>query len=215
MRQIALDKRHILSSYPTSSLSLNEYERCVEEIRSLYLWFAPYSTDDDISQRLHRHQETRLDIITLQTSGECVGFSVHHTECLDGRRVMFRGGTVIRNRSQGLYKKFVGFGIGLKDPHFLAAMTQNPRVYETLRSFSLSACAYPSLDRTPSEEIQCIAQHFCKVPGFDPISMRIPDVYKSIRKEDAFRTTKNPVIAEMFAKLPEDDGFFVVVPLGK
>lgn len=213
MRQIALDERHILSSYPTSSLSLSEYGKCVDAIRSLYLWFAPGSTDDDISQRLHRHHETHLDIITLQTSGECVGFSVHHTECLDGRRVMFRGGTIIRDRSQGLYKKFVGFGIGLKDPHFLAAMTQNPRVYETLRSFSPTAYAYPSLDRIPSKEIQCIAQHFCEVPGFDPVSMRIPDVYKSVRKEESFKTARDPIIAEMFAKLPEDDGFFVVVPL--
>lgn len=213
MQQIALDETHILSSYPTNSLSLSEYGKCVEKIRSLYLWFAPSSTEDDISQRLHRHTETHLDIITLQTSCECVGFSVYHTESLGDRKVMFRGGTVIRDRSQGLYKKFLSLSIDLKNPHFLVAMTQNPRVYETLRSFSPDACAYPSLGRTPPEEIQYIARHFCNVSGFDPVSMRIPDVYKSIRKEDSFRTVRDPVIAEMFAKLPENDGFFVVVPL--
>lgn len=205
-----------IRSYKTQELEASEYVQLVEGIRSLYLWFAPDSTDEDIYQRFHRHSETRVDLLVdTQNDQHIIGFSAYQTEIFDGSRVMFRGGTIVSERSKGYYKKILEHGIRLDRPNFLVAMTQNPRVYEALSSFSSNGQTYPSVTgELPSEKIQCIAKRFCKVPDLDPKTFLVPNVYDSIKKDESFKTGRNPAVQRMFAEqLHENDGFLVVVPL--
>lgn len=207
---------YVIHSHKTCELTEEEYAKLAEKVRSLYLWFAPDSTNEDIYQRFHRHPETRVDLlIDIQNSQHVIGFSAYQTETFDGSRVMFRGGTIVSERSHGFYKKILEHGIRLDRPDFLVAMTQNPRVYEALSSFSSHGQTYPSVTgELPSEKIQCIAKRFCKAPNLDPKTFLVPNVYDSIKKDESFKTGRNPAVQKMFAEqLHENDGFLVVVPL--
>jgi len=133
-------------------------------------------------------------------------------EPVDGRVVMFRGGTIVRDRSLGLYKKLLEHSVHTFRADVLVTMTQNPRVYESLRSFSAQGIAYPNPEREIPEPIKRIVRQFCRVP-IDPDTLIANGVYREIRKDQTFKTNKELDVTRMFEALGEDDGFFVVVPL--
>jgi hypothetical protein len=209
-----ISDQYAVFSYRTASLSRDEYICLVQMIWDLYIWFAPDSSMTDVYNRLHRNPETYVDVVVDTISGSCVGFSAYHTECFEGKHLMFRGGTVVSDRSKGLYKGLLEHAVQVFAPDFLVAMTQNQRVYESLRSFSSCSCAYPSLDKEVPLDIQRIAQYFCPVQDFNPESMIVQGVYNSIRKEKSFKTGRDSRVSKMFnTLLGENDGFMVVVPV--
>jgi len=209
-----LDGQYKLETLRTDGLSESELGKVAEQIKAMYLWFAPDSTDDDIHARLCQHAEAHIDILTHVESGECRGFSVYYTEQINGHRVMFRGGTIVRDRSCGLYKILLLNSISVEEQDFVAAMTQNPRVYETLRSLSSFGVAYPSMGANPPEAVRGIVSALCKVPSIDLDTMIVHDIYNTIRKDADFKKAKDPLVEKFFANsLNENDGFFVVVPL--
>jgi hypothetical protein len=129
---------------------------------------------------------------------------------------MFRGGTIVRHRSKGHYKLLLKESICTNSPDFLVAMTQNPRVYEALRSFSPAERAYPAIGYPVPNIVKDITKRFCKVPTVNPETMIVPDVYDNIRKDEEFKIARDPAVAKFFSEnLRINDGFFVVVPLGK
>lgn len=198
----------------TAGLAIIDYKDIIEHIRDLYLWFAPASTEDDIHERLYRHPNTHIDLLFDTTSNQCCGFSIYYTEQYNGFRIMFRDGTVVRDRSKGLYRLLLQNSINPEEQDFVVAMTQNPRVYATLRSFSATGAVYPSPHEKPSNRIKQIASKFCKAPGMDVDTLVVSEVYSGINKSDDFKTVKDSCTAEFFAKtLGKDDGFLVVVPL--
>lgn len=208
------DDQYKIQTIRTADLFERELGEVVEQIKEMYLWFAPDSTDADIRARLCQHAEAHIDILTHIESNECRGFSVYYTEHLGGIRVMFRGGTIVRDRSRGLYKTLLHNSISVEKQDFVAAMTQNPRVYETLRSLSPSGVAYPSLGVKPPEEVKMIVSALCKVPSINIDTMVVPDIYDTIRKDADFKKAKDPSVEKFFTdSLNENDGFFVVVPL--
>lgn len=198
----------------TAGLSEERLPEIIEQIKGMYLWFAPASTEDDMKRRLRQHDEACIDILTHIESDECRGFSIYYTEQFNGLRVMYRGGTIVRDRSLGLYKSLLRHSICEEDLDFVVAMTQNPRVYESLRSFASCGVAYPSPNSNVPQTIKLIAQEFCKAPGLDADSMIVSGVYDDIRKDKDFKLAKDHLVEKFFAdSLGVDDGFFVVVPV--
>lgn len=211
---LVLDGQYKIQTFRTVNLTEEQFFDVLEQIKEMYLWFAPGSTENDMRERLSQHTEACIDILTHVDTGECRGFSVYYTEQFGGKRIMFRGGTIVRDRSRGLYKELLHHSVSPERHDFVVAMTQNPRVYEALRSLSAHGVAYPSHDLDNTEEVKGIAQVFCKAPGLNPESMIVPEVYGSIRKDQEFKRTKDPSVEKFFAdSLGIDDGFFVVVPL--
>jgi hypothetical protein len=204
---------HVIQSLRTAQLAEANYEKIVGLIKDLYLWFAPGSTDADINKRLHQHPDAMIDLLINKTTGMCDGFSVHYTELFQGNAVMFRGGTIVRQRSKGHYKELLEHSILGGRQDFVVAMTQNPRVYESLRAFSSTGIIYPSPDTESPLLVKKIAERFCKVPISDFDKMIVHNVYASIRKDEEFKTARDPAVAKMFKEtLGVDDGFFIVVP---
>jgi len=206
---------HYLERYKVSSLIPSEIEDMVAYIRRPYLWFSSESTDDGIRKRLTRHPQTRLNILSDKKTRECVGFSVFYTETIQGMEVMFRGGTVILDRSKGLYKTIIERDLKHCHSDCIVTKTQNPRVFETLRSFSPTLTTYPSFDENPPPEwVLGLAHRFCEGLNFDPRTFVLKDLYEPLRRDEDFKVTKDPSIsAEFKKKLGERDAFFVVVPL--
>ncbi len=203
-----------INSFSSKTLTEERYAAIIGHIKEMYLWFAPDSTEDDMRKRICQHPEAYIDLLMQDEGGECRGFSVHYVEQFEGFQVMFRGGTIVKDRSHGLYKALLRHSIDQSKLDFVVAMTQNPRVYETLRSFSPTGIAYPSAKGSFSETIKRITHKFCRVPDVNLETMIVPGVYKTIRKEDTFKGARDPEVMEFFEKnLAEDDGFFVVVPL--
>ena len=203
-----------IKSLASKDLTEEGCSAIIGHIKNMYLWFAPDSTEEDMRSRMYQHPEARIDLLMHNESGECRGFSIHYVEQFDGFRVMFRGGTIVKDRSHGLYKTLLHHSIDQSELDFVVAMTQNPRVYEALRSFSPAGIAYPPVNGDCSETIKRITRKFCRVPDVDLETMIVPGVYGTIRKEDDFRGARDPRVVEFFAKnLAQDDGFFVVVPL--
>lgn len=209
-------KGYSINSFFSKTLTEEKYAAIIEHIKEMYVWFAPDSTLEDMRKRIYQHPEAQIDLLMRDESGECRGFSMHYIEQFDGFRIMFRGGTIVKDRSHGLYKALLHHSIDQSKLDFVVAMTQNPRVYEALRSFSPKGIAYPlSTNGVFSETIRRITRKFCRVPNVNLETMVVPGVYKTIRKEEGFRGARDPEVMEFFAKnLAEDDGFFVVVPLG-
>ncbi|MEK7614145.1 MAG: hypothetical protein AAB428_00560 [Patescibacteria group bacterium] len=203
-----------INSFPSKTLTEERYAAVIEHIKEMYLWFAPDSTEEGMRKRIYQHPEAYIDLLMHDESGECRGFSIYYAEQFEGFQVMFRGGTIVKDRSHGLYKALLHHSIDQSKLDFVVAMTQNPRVYETLRSFSPTGIAYPSTNGVFSETIKRITHKFCKVPDINPETMIVSGIYKTIRKENDFRGARDPEVMEFFAKnLAENDGFFVVVPL--
>lgn len=212
--KLVLNGQYRIQTIRTADISKNKLSEVAEQIKEMFLWFAPDSTDEDIHRRLCQHPEAFADILTHVESGECRGFTVHYTEQFNGSRVMFRGGTIVRDRSRGLYKELLHHSVSKEKQDFVVAMTQNPRVYEALRSLSVCRVAYPAAGVSNPEEIKLIAQVFCKAPGLNSESMIVTNVYGSIRKDKEFKCVKDPSVEKFFAEsLGVDDGFFIVVPL--
>lgn len=204
----------VIRSFRTADLSQQELMSLCEKIEELYLWFSPSSGSADILKRLTQHPDAYLDLVLDPNTNMCDGFSVHFTQDFQGERVMFRGGTVVRHKSKGDYKRLLAHSIGKVSPSFMAAMTQNPRVYQALRYFSQNDDIYPSPAKEPTELVRAIAKRFCKAPGIDEETLIVRDVYENIRKESSFKTIQDDSVAKMFAELlKENDGFFVVVAL--
>jgi hypothetical protein len=209
-----VNQDYVIESIQSSACSEGDYDRVINSIREVYLWFSSESTDADIRRRLQQHPDARIDLLLNQTNGFCEGFTVHYTEMFQGHRVMFRGGTVVKHRSNGHYKWLLERSVRMESPDFLVAMTQNPRVYETLRSFSPTGRAYPDEGLNPTDTIRSITKRFCKVPTVNLDTMIVRDVYSNIRKDDSFKTSRDPAVARLFSEnLGVDDGFFVVVPI--
>ena len=207
-------EQYKIQTTKTATLDEVRLTKIVDEIKDLYIWFAPESTNDTIRARLLQHSQACIDVLTSASSEKCVGFSVYYTDVIGGSRVMFRGGTIVKDRSRGLYKALLQKAISAEKPDFVVAMTQNPRVYETLRSFSPSGIAYPSEGRILPTELKNVVTAFCKVPGFSFDTMVIPGIYDSIRKDYDFKTATDPLVEKFFREtLRENDGFFVIVPL--
>lgn len=206
---------HYLESYKVSSLIPSEIEDMVAYIRHPYLWFSSESTDEDIRKRLTRHPNTRLNVLSDKKTRECTGFSVFYTENIQGKEVMFRGGTVILDRSKGLYKRIIEEDLTHFHADCIVTKTQNPRVFETLRSFSPTNTSFPSFgDMSPPEWVLGLAYQFCEGLNFDPRTFVLKDLYEPLRRDCDFKVTKDPSIGIEFAKrLGERDAFFVVVPL--
>jgi hypothetical protein len=198
----------------TADLSRDELCKVVNEIKELYLWFSPTSSGADMRDRLLRHRNTHISILRNAENGACRGFSVYYTETFDGLRVIFRDGTIVRDRSRGLYKALLQHSISPECHDYVVAMTQNPRVYETLRSFSRSEKIFPSPIIVVSDEVREIAEKFCKAPNIALDTLIVREVYGEIRKDFEFTNSKDPKVKDFFLKnLGIDDGFFVVVPL--
>ena len=209
-----LDGQYEIQTFRTVDLTEKQFSSVVEQIKEMYLWFAPDSTENDMHERLRQHKEACIDVLTRADTGECCGFSVYYTEQFGEKRIMFRGGTIVRDRSRGLYKELLHHSVSPEEQDFVVAMTQNPRVYEALRSLSARGVAYPAHEIKNPEEIKIIAQAFCKAPGLNPESMIVPEVYGSIRKDQEFKLVKDHSVEKFFAdNLGVDDGFLVVVPL--
>lgn len=203
----------MITTYKVADLSAEAYAGLVASITPLYIWFAPHSTDQDIYARLHQHPETHIDLCIDATTGECLAFSVYYTELFEGLYIMFRGGTVVGRRSRGLYRELLERSIETDQPDMIVAMTQNPRVYETLSSYACDIYhVYPSLFHPVPGGIRPIAEHFCKAPGLDTTTFIVPGVYTGIRTDNDFRTVRSFAIRRMFeAKLGPHDAFFMVV----
>lgn len=209
-----LDGQYEIQTFRTADLTEVQFSSVVEQIKEMYLWFAPDSTENDMRERLSQHKDAHIDILTHVDTGECRGFSVYYTEEFCGKQVMFRGGTIVRDRSRGLYKDLLHHSVSPEKQDFVVAMTQNPRVYEALRSLSERGIAYPALEVKSSEEVKAIAQAFCKAPGLNPDTMIVSEVYGSIRKDQEFKRAKDSSVEKFFTEnLGVDDGFFIVVPL--
>ncbi|MEK7460039.1 MAG: hypothetical protein AAB628_00610 [Patescibacteria group bacterium] len=212
--KLVLDGKYRIQTIKTAGISKDKLSEVAEQIKEMFLWFAPGSTDEDINRRLCQHPEAFVDILTHVESGECRGFTVHYTEQFNGSWVMFRGGTIVRDRSRGLYKILLHHSISAEKQDFVVAMTQNPRVYEALRALSTRGVVYPAVGVSNPEEVKLIAQEFCKAPGLDSESMIVPGVYGSIRKDKEFKSAKDHLVEKFFAEsLGDDAGFFVVVSL--
>lgn len=212
--KLVLDGEYQIQTIKTASISKDKLSEIAEQIKEMFLWFAPGSTDEAIHRRLCQHPEAFVDILTHVESGECRGFTVYYTEQFSGSRVMFRGGTIVCDRSRGLYKELLHHSVFVEKQDFVVAMTQNPRVYEALRSLSERGVVYPAVGVSNPEEIKLIAQEFCKAPGLNSESMIVPNVYDSIRKDQEFKRAKDYLVEKFFAEnLGVNDGFFVVVPL--
>lgn len=208
------NEEYTIIRHKVATLSEAEIHVVISQIRSIYTWFSPTSPDGDIAKRLHQHPQAYIDMLIHTRTGECRGFSIYYTERFLGYRVIYRGGTIVSDRSKGLYKKLLRNSISVLEHDFVVAMTQNPRVYETLSSFSPGGKVYPSPEVSVSEELQLIASHFCKIPSIDLQTLIVPDVYSSIRKEGSFKSVNNARTEHFFkAHLKENDGFFVIVPL--
>ena len=206
--------QYTIQTTKTASLGETALAKIMNEIKDLYLWFAPESTEDAIRVRLLQHPRAFIDMLTSVNSEKCAGFSVYYTDVVDGTRVMFRGGTIVKDRSRGLYKTLLQKAISAEKPDFVVAMTQNPRVYEALRSFSPSGIAYPDKGRILPAELKNVVTAFCKVPGLSLDTMVIPGIYDSIRKDHDFKTATDPLVEKFFKEtLGENDGFFVIIPL--
>lgn len=204
----------LIESYRSNSLTERERSSIANRVREPYLWFSPGSTQEDIYKRFYQNPDTQIDLLVDPENNKCIGFSAHYTERFENLLVMFRGGTVIQDRSRGLYKKLLGHSILVSDADFVVAMTQNQRVYETLRSFSPNQKAYPAPDMDLPELVQKVALKFCRAKTICPDTLVVTDVYQAIRKEAGFKNGRDPLITKMFSEsLKENDGFFVVVPL--
>jgi hypothetical protein len=203
-----------IETFRTSGLSEKELNVIVEKIKKMYAWFDQAATEVGIRLRLCQHAEAHIDILSDISTDECRGFSVYYTEQYNNSCVIFRGGTIVLDRSQGLYRALLCNSVSFGRHDFVVAMTQNPRVYETLRSLAPSSVVYPSVDENPTKTIRGIAKAFCKAPGVDLDTMIVRGVYKTIRKDREFMTATDPYVEKFFKEnLGEDDGFFVVVPL--
>lgn len=203
-------KECLYNSIKVDCLRTDEYIRLVQLIKPLYLWFAPQSSDEDIRKRLYQHTNTFIDLSFNEETGVCTGFSVYYVETFEGHEVMFRGGTVVGDRSQGIYKRLLSNGIARTEPDFLVAMTQNPRVYESLRSYSSDQTIYPSYTEVP-QHIQRIARKFGPIT-LDEESLIVRDIYHNIRCDESFKTARDENVTRLFKQhLGVRDAFLVVV----
>lgn len=209
-----------IESCLTRTLDSTALRATIERIRPLYLSFSPESDDAAIAGRLQRHPNSQLDLIVAEDGTVCA-FSVHHTEEVRGRRVMFRGGTIVSgdSRSRGHYRRLIEHGIEREKPEVLIAYTQNPRVFETMRNLAGGDhYLYPAINGgEPPTYIRRLAIDYCPpkcLPTFDPFDLVLHDLYGDIRKDDAFKTCRDPAVRTMFReRLRENDGFLVVARL--
>ena len=204
-----------LRTLRTAELDEAALAKVVEQIKDLYLWFSPGSPEEDMRGRLLQHPNAYVELL-LRPDNTCDGFSIHYTEVFNGSRVMFRGGTVVRpgEQSSGHYRRMLSQAISPRNADFVVAMTQNPRVYECLRSFGKRGVIYPRRDVDIPRHVLDIAMKFCKAREFLAPTLIVRNVYADIRKDASFSSVRDYSVESFFqSNLGPDDGFFVVVPL--
>jgi hypothetical protein len=172
----------------------------IRAIRPLYTWFAEGATDEKIAGHIRCHSEAVLDIVT-DGVGDCAAFAISYTELFEKKLVLYRDGTVVRDRSCGLYRELVARSIERTNPDYLCAMTQNPRVYELLQSVAVNGEIYPMSGLDVPSSIQHIARHFCSASTLSQVTLIFRDFYQRIRKEGSFKSGRRSSSERLFEHL--------------
>lgn len=215
-KHMVLGGDYEIETFCIRDLSEVEVSEIVKRIKDIHLSFSPSSNQEKIRNRLCKNPGSCIDVITQTESGECGGYSTYYTEDLGKLRVMFRNATIIgaKHRSRGLYKILLANSIVLGELDFVVTMTQNPRVYETLSSFSPQGIIYPAPGIDLPEVAQELASQFCKEPGLDRDTLIVRGVYERINKDPDFKKVRTSAVEHFFAEsLGQSDGFFIIMPL--
>ncbi len=191
----------------------------VEEIKPLYMWFSPDSTDLDILIRLTYMPNATCT--TLTEDGRCVGFMISHIEKHKKSLVLYVKGVIVDElyRSRHYFRKMLEDAIELYQPNYIALTTQNPRVYTMLAKICGVENVYPRHTYPPGYEILDLARQLIsggatsgEVGDTEIRNLVLKGHYTSSRPEDKTYMSSDMTNVDGFfdSQLGPTDGFLVI-----
>ena len=202
-------------SFKTVNIDEKKLNELILLIKPIYLCFYPSSSEERIRLRLTRNESTVVDLLFV--GDKVCAFGIYYFLKIQDKNILFRDGTMVDQNSQskGYYKSLVQHALDLYAPDFMATRTQNPRVYETLTTFSSTGFIYPNEDVLITHEVGTIADLLCEGEVLDPKTLVVKGVYKQgqDRSEALFWKVRNEKVTRLFKQfLTEFDAFLLVIP---
>ena len=209
-----LQRNYSVKTYITSELTNEEIQCLILLIKPLYLWYSPNSTLEKIQERLTRQFSTVIDVVFHR--GYCCGFAVYYTVRKGKYLILFRDGVVLdqKETSKGIYSTLIQLALDRVSPDFMAMRTQNPRVYETMKKFSVNGKIYPSFTvLQPPKEVVKIAKSLCYREKFNFSTFVVKGVYGGDRFYASYHSCRDPEIMKGFKRVLETkDALLIIVP---
>lgn len=154
-------------------------------------------------------------VVVFDGSEKIIGFAGIRQLSLKESKVTYRVGTIVdpEHQGRGIYKRLIREGLH-PDSEAMVVRTQNPRVYQSIRSAGIFEEIYPRIDgeevprkiyETASEVLELIG----KKPNIDPQSLIVRGVYGEGLYSEPISCRKDDVNA-LFRKLGRGDGFVIV-----
>ncbi len=214
---MSMPMQPVIVSYVTDSLGPDELNTLIQLIKSIYLHFYPSSSEERIRLRITRKKTTVVDVLLMDN--HVCAFGVYYSQMVQNHKVLFRDGTMVDQamQSKSYYKLLVKHSIDMSAPDYMVTRTQNPRVYESLKSFSPSGLIYPDVDFHVPEEISSVASFFHENGEFDRKTLVVKGVYTNGqgRADADFWSVRDQKTVQLFRNfLTEFDAFMLVIPTG-
>jgi uncharacterized repeat protein (TIGR04076 family) len=181
-------------------------------VDEVFNWYAPESGEKEIFSLLRGKGDSFVDVVLRD--GQPCGFLATEYSQVKGYVVCYHIGVSIheQDRQNGLYRLLTNRALARERVDFIAARTQNPALYESLRrQVKQVGQIYPADGVDPPPIVIEIGKTFCTSDELEPNALIVRRAYGHVREDRSYMKARDQSLNAYFAaNLERNDGFIVV-----